>query len=668
MSTTSPQKRKVFFNEFNVVMGNTSYLPLVSGLLRAFAETSETVRENYEFAPFQFQIDCAETILDRYRDPSVAAFSVAMWNEQLNLHVAREVKRRWPDCLIVFGGPQVPHDPTEYFETHPFIDVTVRGEGEEPFTHVLERYIESRRFDDIPGVSWRDCDTGECQINAEDQPFNRDLDYYPSPYLEGLYEPLMAANPDIDFQAILETNRGCPFLCTFCYWGKGGLSRKYRYHGIDRVAGELEWCAQQKIRYVFNADSNFGMHRRDMDIAKKIVALKKSYGYPEKFRTCYGKNTDEKIFEIGVLFHEHSVEKGITLSRQSNNPETLKHVKRDNIKLEVYTNLQRRFNDYDVPVYCEMIQGLPGETYESWVAGVETLMQTALKNQIYMYHCQIYNNTELADPAYRAEHGLETRTIDLQVIHGSSNQPGWISEREETIVATKSMPIEDWRRMSIFSWTTMLLHSLKTGFFLMGYLNDRFGIPYTEFIRYIAELRMPAKHGSMFRQEVARQNEMLDRILSGQGRGCHDEEFGEIYWELEEICYLHVAQDLGKFYEEFADVVFDFLDDRGVDYEITEVREAVRYQELRIPTPEGDANRTHDFTYNFPEYFATQLGTSPQPLATNSQSLTVTQTSFAGDNREYAREVILWGRKSGLMLTNTEWQALVAPPMISAAE
>ena len=417
-------QRRVYFNEYNVLLGSTTYLPLVSGLLRAFAATSETVNANYEFQPFIFHIDRPDSILSRYADPAVAAFSVCMWNEQLCLTVARQVKERWPDCLIVFGGPQVPHDPTEYFETHGFIDVAVRGEGEEAFTSVLERALQASTFDDIAGVSWRHPETGRCRRNAAEQPFNRDLDAYPSPYLEGLYEPLMAAHPELQFQVIIETNRGCPFLCTFCYWGKGGLSRKYRYHGMDRVAGELEWCAAQKIQYVFNADSNFGMHRRDMEIAQKLVELKTATGYPEKFRTCYGKNTEEKIFEIGVLFHQHAIEKGITLSRQSNNPETLKRVKRDNIKLDVYSNLQRRFNDHDVPVYCEMILGLPGETYESWIEGVEELMRTGLKNQIFMFHCQIYPNTELAAPDYREKYGIETRNIDLEVIHAARNRDG----------------------------------------------------------------------------------------------------------------------------------------------------------------------------------------------------------------------------------------------------
>ena len=111
---------------------------------------------------------------------------------------------------------------------------------------------------------------------------------------------------------------------------------KYRHHYLERVFAEIDWIAEKKIKYVFNADSNFGMHKRDMDIAKKLVETKKKFGYPEKFRTCWGKNTSEQIFQIASLLNLYDMEKGVTLTRQTNSEVALKNVKRDNIKLDAY--------------------------------------------------------------------------------------------------------------------------------------------------------------------------------------------------------------------------------------------------------------------------------------------------------------------------------------------
>ena len=128
----------VYMNEFNVRMGKATYLPLVSGILRAYAETNEKIRANYRFKPFLFCIDRFENLIARYdEEPAMATFSICMWNEQLSLQLAREIKARWPNCLIVFGGSQSPHDSKAYLAEHAFIDVAVRAEGEEAFYGIL---------------------------------------------------------------------------------------------------------------------------------------------------------------------------------------------------------------------------------------------------------------------------------------------------------------------------------------------------------------------------------------------------------------------------------------------------------------------------------------------------------------------------------------------------
>ena len=145
------------------------------------------------------------------------------------------------------------------------------------------------------------------------------------------------------------------------------------------------YFSKYKIEYIFNADSNFGMHKRDLEIAKILVELNKNTGYPSKFRTCWGKNTSSRIFKIASLLNYNGMDKGITLARQSNSKDVLRNVKRDNIKLEAYTELEKSFNKLNVPIYAEMILGLPGESYESWKDGIEDLILSGINNQIMIY-------------------------------------------------------------------------------------------------------------------------------------------------------------------------------------------------------------------------------------------------------------------------------------------
>lgn len=262
--STEKNKREVYFNEFNILMDKAAYLPIATGLLCAYAKNSRLIRSSYKFMPFLFLRKSIKNIIVCYKNPSVAAFSVSMWNEQINLHIARRIKELFPKCLIVFGGPQIPHSCKEYFRQYPFIDISVRCDGEEPFLEILLRFLHSSDFSGIPNISWRDPLTGDCIENETKLSQMDDLDIIPSPYLEGLFEYLFINRKDeVDYQAIIETNRGCPFSCAYCVWGKGSLNKKLRFYSLERVAREIEWLGKHKIRYVFNADSNFGINKRD---------------------------------------------------------------------------------------------------------------------------------------------------------------------------------------------------------------------------------------------------------------------------------------------------------------------------------------------------------------------------------------------------------------------
>lgn len=648
-------KKKIYLNEYNLLMANTTYLPLVSGLLHASALLSEVVVKNFEFAPYIFHVNSVENIMSKYDNPGVAAFSLCMWNEQLSLRVAKAVKERFPDCRIVVGGPQVPHHPQEYFAENPFIDIAVRGEGEEAFRDILERLAFGQPLDDVPGVTWRTPE-GEIRRVEETRPFNRDLDVYPSPYLEGLYERLIEDHPELSFQAIVETNRGCPFHCTFCFWGMGGLSRKYRYHSLERVRGELEWIARHKILYVFNADSNFGMNERDEEIARMLVEIKGRHGFPEKFRTCYGKNTNDRIFQIGVLLHEHQLEKGITISYQSLDADVQKNIKRDNIKQSVARELQRKFNRHRVPVYTELILGLPGETSETWMGGIGQVLSAGLKNQLFLYICEVLPNTDLADFEYQARFGIQTRRIELTEVHSSPRRDGWVKEFEDIVVAHDGLPVADWRRMQMFSWCTMLLHGLKAGFFVMAFLHREYGVAYQDFIARVSDGALDDESFPVLTRLRRTLSDKLDRILAGEGRGCLADEWGDIYWEQEELSFFELAGNWDGLYAEMRELAQSLLREGGMEHDLALLEEVFLYQRLRMPE-RGAQPKSERFGWNVADYFE-HIFTEDEIELTPCQSvLESSPKDFGADPMVFAIE-ILRRRKNGDFLTPLTWRAV----------
>lgn len=393
------------------------------------------------------------------------------------------------------------------------------------------------------------------------------------------------------------------------------------------------------------SNSNFGQHPRDLEIAEHLVETKKTYGFPDKFRTCFGKNTDEKIFKVATTLHSADLEKGITLARQSNDEQTLKNINRQNISLATYRNLQVRFNDREIPVYVELILGLPGETVESWKKGIDDcLVDAGGRNSLFIYLCQIFPNTEMADPEYWSRHGIETCRVKLQEIHGAVRGEGWVDEYEEVVVGTASMPHKQWREMVKFSWATMLLHSMKTGFFVLGWLWDRFKIPPSEFIGCFADL--PLKEW----------DSLLDRMMEGEGRGTILLDCGDIYWDVEEAALLELSKDWDSWAEFLVRALKTFMQNRGILCDYEEVAQIVAYQRVRLPSLVPLPYKECLFGFNIPEYFDKLGGSTPIALERKPQRLILRPKDFGGDRERFARETVLWGRKSGTMLVPCEWE------------
>ena len=126
---------------------------------------------------------------------------------------------------------------------HLFIDVCVRAEGEEAFVKIVSNHLSRKSLKGIPNCSYRD--GKEIIVNKEIPAYDRSLDSFPSPYLTGEFDYLLS-DENHNYQAIIETNRGCPFLCTFCYWGKGGSATKYRFRDLNTVFREIEYLGSKK--------------------------------------------------------------------------------------------------------------------------------------------------------------------------------------------------------------------------------------------------------------------------------------------------------------------------------------------------------------------------------------------------------------------------------------
>ncbi len=344
-------------------------------------------------------------------EPAVYLFSNYLWSHERCLDVSRRVKELSPASITVHGGPDTPKyesDVARYFQAYPHVDVTVRGEGEQAAAEVLSALAgvigtESPDLSvlaDVSGISYR---TADGPARTADRDRIADLDAIPSPFLTGLVD-VYAGIPGT--MVTMETNRGCPYGCTFCDWGSATTSRVRKYD-LERVYDELAWCADHGIEMVSVADANFGMFARDVEIAEELARQRARTGFPKSFGVSYAKNTVKHLQEIiGILSDAGVMSQGV-LSLQSMDADTLQVIHRSNIKTERYDALADRMREAQLPLMVELMMGLPGQTVDSFAGDLQECIEREVPARI--NRTTLLVNSPMNDPEYLAENQIRTR-------------------------------------------------------------------------------------------------------------------------------------------------------------------------------------------------------------------------------------------------------------------
>ncbi len=257
------KKINIGISQINNSFSGAHYLPYAAGLLEGHVRAHARSPAGYEFLEPLFRRIPVEEAVNQFKDADVVGFSLYAWNIKLSLCILRELKRINPNILIICGGPQVPDRAEEFLQENPFIDLAAHGEGEAVFVDILD-CLENGAVHEAGGISYRDENGIFCTNPKPDR--IRDLEEIESPYLSGMFDPLIAAYKDIEWLALWETNRGCPFKCTFCDWGSATQAKVFQF-GMDRLKAELDWFSQNKIEFIFCCDANFGILKRDVEIA-----------------------------------------------------------------------------------------------------------------------------------------------------------------------------------------------------------------------------------------------------------------------------------------------------------------------------------------------------------------------------------------------------------------
>ena len=619
----------VQINDFYGSGRKSTYIPYAAGCIQAYCMQDEIIARQCSFGKIVYCRDHIPAIVERLADPYMVLFSCSVWNTEFNKALAQAIKAAHPGCYITFGGHHVSSD-RAFLAEHPYVDFVVHNAGEEPTAALLGRLLQGGSFSDVPNLSYRNA-AGEALTTPILPQTGSD---YPSPYLTGVFNDILS--DDVDFSLILETNRGCPNSCTFCDWGQ--LKSKVRLFPLERVFAEIDWIVSHKIEYVYCADANFCLFSRDAQIVDYVIRCNKTYGYPKIFHVNFTKNRTDFVFDISTRMIREGLAKAQTVAFQSMDDTVLSNIGRKNMSPAHFRSLMRRFNENHISTYSELILGLPGETYGSFCKGMCSLIENGQHFAVYVYPCEIFPNSEIAQKAYREKYQIGSTRVPFLLMHTSAvPDPGAVTEYVELLTSTYSMDRADWARTYVFAAFVQGLHNLGLTRCVSIYLrvaeNYSYEAFYTGLLRY-AETR-----------EDTFLHRLYLRILSlceGAAQGKNSfvaptPDTDNILWGFEELVYIEVFRKVDAFYAELQAWVTSLFGQSPA------LQALFRYQ-YDIVKKIGPRRIDIVSDYDFYSFFAAVYRNAPRPLERKKIRLRVEDPRPVDSFAAYAREAVWYGR------------------------
>lgn len=635
-------KHNIYLCQVNHRYGDNVFLPYSVGMIQAYCQTIEEITEHFDFKGFFYLREDPDRVVTGLENPKIVGISCYVWNWEYNKRLARGIKALYPNCLIVLGGPQVPLRCANLFAEHPYADIAVEYEGEVPFSEILVEYLSpAPDYTRVPGLRIKV--EGLRTHKTPSRERNRDLPKLPSPYLTGIFDHLM--REQYNWHGSQETHRGCPYACTFCDWGSAVMN-KVRAFDDQRLEAEFEWFGRNKIDLLYNCDANYGLLPRDYALTGKMADIKAKYGYPRKFRAAYAKNSNEKIFEIAKVLHKADMCKGVTLSFQSMDLHTLDVIKRANIKVTDFEKFMRLYRNEGISTYTELILGLPGETYDSFVAGIDQLIVAGQHDSLHIYTCTVLPNAEMGDPAYIDEHGICTVRVPVLLTHSTpSDDP--TTEYGDTVIGTRTMPRKDWERAYLFSWAVQCFHCLSLTQYLSVFLFTEFGLRYRTFYERLLQFARQYPEGLVGKQYCV-VSQIMAGVIEGKGWELIIPEFGNVCWPPEEGTFLNIVCEKDRFYVEMREFMRRIFEESAITLDAQLLADLLCYQKNMVIDPFSKKRFDMELMHNLHEYFISAYLGQRNPLVKAHFHLNVEgDAAYEGDLETYAREVIWYGRKGG---------------------
>ena len=648
-----PQRKiKVALVELNHG-AKSCYLPLSAGMQIAYAQKHLTFADDYEFAIPIYQFMSIEEASEILSDFDAVGFSSRVWNEQNSLVIAKDYKRRKPEGVVIFGGPQVPdsrkqfrrnrtvelnsdeqkrkriHFTEDFHREYPFIDLACHGEGERIFKIIMEQmavdFCKNKSL--IPQVSFLD-ENSDFHFNMKlERMTDEDMLQIASPFISGVFDKLIKNFPNQGWTGMYETDRGCPYTCTYCDWG-GATEDNVSKFPIEMIYKDWSWIGEHKIGYVFLCNANFGISKRDVQIAEIFAEARSKYGYPESMNTQNAKNPKPHTILALKILEKAGLNKATVMSQQSLNPATLKAVRRDNMKLDEYNSIQKDLAKEGIYTMTDIIIPMPEETYESILDGICVLIENGQHNRIQFNNLSILRNTEMGNPEYQEHYDFKIVRSKIINYHGKkTTSASGVDEYQELVLGTNTMSSEEWVKTRALCHIVNLVYFDKLLQIPIITLREVYGTPYKKVFEAIMKSARDKIKYPVFAETLEFFENHAREMQNGAEELAHSKDWLDIWWYPDEYIFIKLVKEnkFNDFYKEAEKILSSSMEYKLLSYGILQDAMMLNRSLIKQPFQTSDSDLT--LSFNVWELYKAVLRGSTTPITPGEYKYTIDRTT-----------------------------------------
>ncbi|WP_432408420.1 B12-binding domain-containing radical SAM protein [Wukongibacter sp. M2B1] len=296
--------RAIFFNSNNQGFHNS--LPLGLLIISSYLEEKHHIK--CEILDLPMDNDEVKKAIGNLNNNNLlfVGFSTMCNTFPKTLYLASQIKKKFNNIPIVFGGPQASMLPRQIIEHYNFVDIIVVGEAENLLDKLILSIKASRAIESIGLIYNPHFGINQIKNNNPQIVNTADMDLLP----EINYNIYPNINDIDEFE--IETGRGCPYKCTYCSATKF-YQNNYRLKSINKLVSEIINITKQYNTKVFSLmHDNFTYDKRYIKkFCNSLIDSNLNIEWACSTRAdCVDKNILELMFRAGCKNIFFGIESG----------------------------------------------------------------------------------------------------------------------------------------------------------------------------------------------------------------------------------------------------------------------------------------------------------------------------------------------------------------------